>query len=132
MFKKTLALVALVVFTLLSPAAFASATRTKHVENNNAEFQRNASARFNGYDKKFREWNEEAKRQGEKIYREQKIELEKSRAKAARDIKRLNAKGEKYGKESWIKLKAETSKALDGFGKALERAGAKLGKNSAK
>ncbi len=131
MFKKTLAMISLIVFTA-SPAAFASATRTKHVENNNAEFQRKSKARFDEYDRKFMDWSEKAKRQGEEIYREQKIELEKSRAKAASDIKRLNAKSEKYGKESWVKMKAETSKALDSFGKALERAGSKLRKNSAK
>ncbi len=127
MLKKALVLVALVF--LVSCPAFASATKTKHVGNNNTEFQRKSKARFNEYDRKFREWNGKAKRQGEKIYREQKIEIEKSRAKAASDIKRLNAKGEKFGRESWIKIRKETSKALDNFGKALERAGSKLKRN---
>ena len=130
MLKKALTLIVLVV--LVSSPAFASAVKTKHAENDNAAFKRSAKAQFNEYDKRFREWNDKAKRQGEKFYREQKTELEKSRAKAAKDIDRLNVKGEKYGKESWIKIRNETSRALGTFGKALERAGSKLKENTAK
>ncbi len=129
--KKILYVITLIAFMTV-PAAFASATKTKHAENNNAEFQQKAEARFNEYDKKFREWDAKASRQSEKIYREQKIDIEKNRAQAEKDIKRLDARGEKYGKESWGKLKTEASKSIDEFGKALERAGAEIKENTPK
>ncbi|MGC2424674.1 MAG: hypothetical protein WA666_10005 [Nitrospirota bacterium] len=128
MFRSILSVLTLLAFMTASAVFAAPETTPQKADNDKAEFQQKAKAKFNEYDMKFKEWNEKAKVESEEVYREQKIELEKHRKEAAKDVHRLNAEGKEYSEKSWGKLKEETNKSLDEFGKALERAGAKLRK----
>lgn len=128
MLRSFLTVLTILAFMAASAVFAAPETATQKVDNDKAEFQRKAKAKFDEYDMKFKQWSEKAEAQSEKVYREQKKELEKSRIKAAKNIHRLNAKGKEYSEKSWRNLKEETDKSLDEFGKALERAGAKLRK----
>jgi hypothetical protein len=121
------------VFTLLAflaaVAVFAAPeTVTQKADNDKAQFQQKANAKFNEYDMKFRDWSKKAKAQTEKEYKVQKAELELHRKEAAKDIRRLGVRSKEYTEESWRMLKEETNRSLDEFGKALERAGEKLRK----
>ncbi len=126
MFRSVLSVLTLLAFMTASAVFAAPETAAQKTDNDKAEFQQKAKAKFDEYDMKFKQWSEKTKGESEKAYQEQKKELEKRRIEAAKDIHRLNAQGKEYTEKSWRKLKEETDKSLDKFGKALERAGAKL------
>ena len=87
-----------------------------------AEFERQAKARFEEYDRRLKEFNEKAKVRGEAFFWEQKRELDAQRAQAKKYMKRLKAAGEKGS----TKMKQDLAQALENFRKALEKAEAKL------
>jgi len=130
MFRSVLSVLTLLAFMTASAVFAAPETATQKTDNDKAEFQQKAKAKFDEYDMKFKQWSEKAKGESEKVYQEQKKELERHRIEAAKDIRRLNAQGKEYTDKSWRKIKEQTDKSLDEFGKALERAGAKIRKKT--
>jgi Skp family chaperone for outer membrane proteins len=128
MLRSVVAVLALLALMTAVAVFAAPETATQKTDNDKQEFQQKTKAKFDEYDMKFKEWSEKAKAESGKEYQEQKKELERHRVETAKDIHRLNTEGKAYGEKSWRKMKEETNKSLDKFGKALERAGAKLRK----
>jgi hypothetical protein len=128
MLKTVLSVFALLGFMAAIAVFAAPETVTQKADNDEAQFQQKAKAKFDEYDMKFKEWSKKAKAETREEYKEQKAELELHRKEAAKDIHRLGVRSKEYSEESWRRLKEETNRSLDEFGKALERAGEKMRK----
>ena len=72
MLRSVLSVMTLLAFMTAFAVFAAPETATQKSDNDKAEFQQKAKAKFDEYDMKFRQWSEKAKGESEKVYQEQK------------------------------------------------------------